>query len=53
MTLRNLSLAAIVVGLILETYRLGSEFSLGTLIAAVGIFVFVYDFFSRRQGPKF
>jgi hypothetical protein len=52
-TLRNLSIAAIVVGLILETFRLGSEFSLGTLIAAVGIFVFVYDFFSRRQGPKF
>ncbi len=30
----------------------GDEFSLGTGIAAVGIIVFVYDFYQRNQGPK-
>jgi hypothetical protein len=31
---------------------IGSEFSLGTGIAAVGVIVFVYDFYQRNQGPR-
>ena len=30
----------------------GSEFSLGTGIAAMGVIGFVYDFYTRNQGPK-
>jgi hypothetical protein len=51
-TAKNLSIAAIIAGLALEIMQIGSQLSLGTLIAAIGIFVFVYDFFSRRQGPR-
>lgn len=49
MSLRVLSLAAIVIGLLMELFLIGSQYSLGTLIASAGIFVFVYDFFTRRQ----
>ncbi len=34
------------------SFGLGSEFSLGTGIAAVGVIIFVYDFYRRQQGPK-
>ena len=57
---KNLSIVAIVIGVLMEIFRIGSEFSLGfgeefslgTGIAAVGIIVFVYDFYQRHQGPK-
>jgi hypothetical protein len=45
---RTLSVGAIVGGLVLEILRLGSSFSLGTLVAAAGIIVFVYDYFAPR-----
>jgi hypothetical protein len=51
-SVKYLSIAAIVIGILMEVFMIGSELSLGTGIAAVGIFVFVYDFFQRKQGPK-
>ena len=60
MSLKYASIAAIVIGVMMEVFMVGSdfsiggsqEFSLGTGIAAVGIVVFVYDFYARNQGPK-
>jgi len=59
-SLKYASIAAIVIGVMMEVFMVGSdfsigdsqEFSLGTGIAAVGIVVFVYDFYARNQGPK-
>jgi hypothetical protein len=58
--IRYLSIAAIVIGVVMEIFFIGSEFSigdgaefsLGTGIAAFGVIGFVYDFYSRQQGPK-
>ena len=50
MNLRTISIAAIIIGFILEIVFAGRQFGNG--IAAIGIIVFVYDYFSRRQGPK-
>ncbi len=60
MSRKVVSISAIVIGVLMEIFRvgsdfhigIGSEFSLGTGIAAVGIVVFVYDFYQRKQGPK-
>ncbi len=49
MKLRVISLVAIVVGFIIEIVLAGAQ--IGNGIAAVGIIVFVYDYFKRRQGP--
>lgn len=49
--LRIISIAAIAIGFILEIVLAGQQFGNG--IAAIGIIVFVYDYFKRRQGPKF
>ena len=59
-SLKVVSISAIVFGVLMEIFLIGSEFSiglatefsLGTGIAAVGIIVFVYDFYQRHQGPK-
>ena len=59
-SLKVVSILAIVIGVLMEIFLIGSEFSigvasefsLGTGIAAVGIIVFVYDFYQRHQGPK-
>ncbi len=59
-SLKIVSIFAIVVGVLMEIFLVGSKFSigvgskfsLGTGIAAVGIIVFVYDFYQRHQGPK-
>ena len=45
------SIIAIIVGVILEIVFAGAQ--VGNGIAAIGIIVFVYDFFRKRQGPKF
>ena len=58
-SLKVVSILAIVIGVLMEIFLIGSEFSigvasefsLGTGIAAVGIIVFVYDFYQRHQGP--
>ncbi len=60
MSHKVVSISAIVIGVLMEIFFIGSEFSigvgskfsLGTGIAAVGIIVFVYDFYQRHQGPK-
>ena len=60
MSHKVVSILAIVIGVLMEIFFIGSEFSigvgskfsLGTGIAAVGIIVFVYDFYQRHQGPK-
>ena len=52
MNLRIISIIAIVVGVIVETYVFAAA-QVGNGIAAIGIIVFVYDFFRKRQGPKF
>ncbi len=60
MSLKIASISAVITGVLMESFSLGSEFSigmgfefsLGTGIAAVGIIVFVYDFYQRNQGPN-
>ena len=49
LSLRVISLAIIVVGVIVEFATAGSQ--IGNAIAALGIAGYVYDFFKRRQGP--
>lgn len=49
MRLRVISIAAIVIGFIMEIVFAGAQYGNG--IAAIGIIVFVYDYFKRRQGP--
>lgn len=59
-SLKVVSILAIVIGVLMEIFLIGSEFSiglasefsLGTGISAAGIIVFVYDFYQRHQGPK-
>ena len=59
-SLKVVSLSAIVIGVLMEIFLIGSEFSVGigsefslrTGIAAVGIIIFVYDFYYRHRGPK-
>ncbi len=48
MNIRTLCAVAIVGGLTLEILRIGSQISLGTLIAGIGIIVFVYDYMRPR-----
>ena len=50
LNIRIACIAAIVIGLSLEILGIGSAFSLGTIIAGIGIVVFVYDRLS--QPPK-
>lgn len=50
LNIRIACVTAIVVGLSLEILGIGSAFSLGTIIAGIGIVVFVYDRMS--QPPK-
>ena len=60
MSRKVISISAIVIGVVMEiflvgsefSFGIGSEFSLGTGIAAVGVIIFVYDFYQRQQGPK-
>ena len=60
MSRKVVSISALVIGVLMEIFLvgadfsigIGSEFSLGTGIAAVGIIVFVYDFYQQKQGPK-
>ena len=60
MSRKIISISAIIVGVLMEIFLIGaefslgigSEFSLGTGIAAVGVIIFVYDFYQRQQGPK-
>jgi len=49
LSLRVISLAIIVAGVIIEFATAGAQ--IGNAIAAVGIAGYVYDFFKRRQGP--
>ena len=46
--LRILCAVAIIGGLTLEILRIGSQISLGTIIAGIGIVVYVYD----RMRPR-
>jgi len=48
LNIRTLCAIAIIGGLTLEILRLGSQFSLGTIIAGIGIIVFVYDYLRPR-----
>ena len=41
---------AVIVGLLFEIFIIGSNVSLGTIIAGGGIIVYVYDFF--QKSPK-
>ena len=47
MNISVISIVAIVIGLTLEIVRIGSQFSVGTVIAGIGIIVFVYDRMAR------
>lgn len=38
---------AVIVGLLFEIFMIGSNVSLGTIIAGGGIIVYVYDFFQK------
>ncbi|MDH3419826.1 MAG: hypothetical protein OEQ25_12650 [Gammaproteobacteria bacterium] len=48
MNIRILCAIAIIGGLTLEILRIGSQVSLGTIIAGIGIIVFVYDYMRPR-----
>ena len=50
MNIRIACIVAIVVGLSLEILGIGAAYSLGTIIAGIGIVLFVYDRMS--QPPK-
>ena len=60
MSRKVIGISGIVIGVVMEiflvgsefSFGIGSEFSLGTGIAAVGVIIFVYDFYQRQQGPK-
>lgn len=45
--IRVLSILAILIGLALEIMRVGSQYSVGTVVAGIGIIVFVYDRMAR------
>ncbi len=47
MQFQAIGIIAIVVGVLLELFMLGSEFSAGTIIAMLGIVVFVYGYFDK------
>ena len=47
LNIRIACIVAIVAGLSLEILRIGSAFSLGTIVAGIGIVVFVYDRMSK------
>ena len=48
MNLQAIGIIAIVVGLVLELFLIGSDWSLGTIVAMVGILIFVYGYFGSR-----
>ena len=50
MSLRIISIAVIVLGIVIEVATTGSQ--VGNAVASVGIIGFVFDFFKRRQGPR-
>ena len=52
MVYQAIGVIAIVVGIGLEIFLIGSSFSLGTLIAMAGILVFVYGYFGVKKKPK-
>ncbi len=47
LNIRIACIVAIVAGLSLEILRIGAAFSLGTIVAGIGIVVFVYDRMSQ------
>ena len=47
LNIRIACIVAIVTGLSLEILRIGAAFSLGTIVAGIGIIVFVYDRMSQ------
>lgn len=47
MQLQAIGIIAIVVGVLLELFMVGSSFSAGTIIAMLGIVVFVYGYFGK------
>ena len=49
--LRIISIAAIVIGFVIETFVFAGG-QIGNGIAALGIIVFVYDYFKPRQRPQ-
>lgn len=48
MNIRTVCVVAIIGGLTLEILRIGSQLSLGTIVAGIGIIVFVYDYMRPR-----
>ena len=49
MIYQAIGVVAIIIGIGLELFRVGSSFSLGTLIAMVGILAFGYGYISSKQ----
>jgi len=47
MTLQAIGIIAIVVGVAMELFLVGSEFSAGTIVAMIGVLVFVYGYFNK------
>ena len=45
--IKIIGIIAVVVGLLFEIFMVGSNFSLGTIIAGSGIIVYVYAFFQK------
>ncbi len=49
MTLQAIGIIAIIVGVGMEIFLVGSQFSAGTIIAMLGILVFVYGYFNKPR----
>lgn len=47
MAIQAIGIIAIVVGVAMEFFMLGSKFSAGTIVAMIGVLVFVYGYFNK------
>jgi hypothetical protein len=47
MTWQAIGIIAIVVGVAMELFSIGAQFSAGTIVAMIGILLFVYGYFSK------
>jgi hypothetical protein len=46
-TLQAIGIIAVIGGVVMELFLVGSQFSAGTIIAMLGIVVFVYGYFNK------
>ena len=53
MNLQAIGIVAVIVGIAMEVFLIGSQWSLGTIIAMAGILIFVYGYFTAgKKGDR-